>query len=54
MGRERWRWTVGVGAAAGVDATLQRTRHGAELAWQRGRARLGARVGARVGDVGTQ
>ena len=53
-GRERWRWTVGVGAAAGVVATLRRTRHGAELAWQRGRARFAARVGARVGDVGTQ
>ncbi len=26
-GRERWMWTVGVGAAAGVDSTLPRTRH---------------------------
>ncbi len=42
------------GAAAGVDATLPRTRHGAELAWQRGGARLSARVGTRVGDVDTQ
>ncbi len=29
-GREWWRWTVGVGAAAGVDATLLRIRYGAE------------------------
>jgi hypothetical protein len=48
------RWTVGVGAPAGVDATLRLTRHGAELAWQSGRASLAARVGMRVGDVGTQ
>ncbi len=54
--RERWRWAVGVGAAADVDAILQRARHWAELARQRGRARLAVRVGARVGDVpvGTQ
>jgi hypothetical protein len=54
LGKEWWRWTVGVGATAGVDATMPQTRHGAELAWERGRARLAARVGERVGDVDTQ
>jgi hypothetical protein len=42
---------VGVGTAAGVDATQPRARHGAELGC---RARFAARVGERVGYVGTQ
>ncbi len=36
-GRERWRWTVGVGAAAAVDATLPWTRH--SLAERKGKTR---------------